>query len=71
LPRQDHVLITTEQLIRVHINELDNMLCKLDSAKYARPHQPNSSLPEVDKEQRGFFLEINLSSSFLAAKIAI
>jgi len=31
LSRQDHVLITTEQLVRFHKNEFDGMLCKLDS----------------------------------------
>jgi len=58
-------------LIRFYTTKLDEMLCKLDSAKYARVYQLNLYLPEVDKEQRGFFLEMNLSSSFLAANTAI
>ena len=41
LPRQDHVWITSEQLDRFHNNEFDEMLCKLDSAKYARVFQQN------------------------------
>jgi len=32
-PRQDHVWITTAKLIRSHKNEIDELLCKLDSAK--------------------------------------
>jgi len=32
----EHVWITTEQLVRFHQNEFDELLCKLDSVKYAR-----------------------------------
>jgi len=45
LPRQDHVWITTEQLVRFHKIEFDEMLCKLDFAKYARAFQQNPTLP--------------------------
>jgi len=31
LPRQDHVLITTNQLIRLNKNKFDEIPCKLDS----------------------------------------
>ena len=31
LPRQDHVWITTDQLVLFHKNEFDEMLCQLDS----------------------------------------
>ena len=33
LPRQDHIWITTEQLIRFHKKDLDEMLCKLNSSE--------------------------------------
>jgi len=44
-PRQDHVWITTDQLVRFQKNEIDEMpaSCKLDSAKIrvgARNNQP-------------------------------
>jgi len=55
LPRQDHVWITTEQLVRFHKhfievvfffkNDFDEMLYKLNSAKYARAFQQNPILP--------------------------
>jgi len=44
LPRQDHVWITIKQLVRFHKNEFDEMLCKLDFAKYACAFQQNSIL---------------------------
>jgi len=44
LPRQNHVYITTEQLIRFHKNELDEMLFRLDSTQYARAFQRNPTL---------------------------
>jgi len=31
LPRQEHVWITTKQLVRFHENNFDEVLCKLDS----------------------------------------
>jgi len=62
LPRQDHVWITTEQLIRFHINEPDEMLCKLDSAKYARAFQPNPTLPwEFGAQSELKIIEIELN----------
>jgi len=44
LPRQDHVLITTEQLVRFHKNEFDEMLCRLDSVRYARAFQQSPTV---------------------------
>jgi len=45
LPRQDHVGITTEQLVRFHKNEFDEMMCKLGSSEYARSFEQNPTLP--------------------------
>ena len=45
LPHQDHVWITTGQLVRCHKNVFDKMLCKLDSTEYARSFEPNPTLP--------------------------
>jgi len=33
LPRQDHVLITTDELVYLHTNEFDEMSRKLDSTE--------------------------------------
>jgi len=41
LPRQDHVWITTEELIRFQVNQFDEMFCKLDS-KFLDWTQPRS-----------------------------
>jgi len=45
LPRQDHVEITTQQLVRFHKNKSDEMLCKVDSSKHARSFEQNPTLP--------------------------
>jgi len=42
--RQEHVWITPEHLVRFHNNEFDELLCKLDSAKYAGAFQQNPTL---------------------------
>jgi len=47
MPLQDHVWITTEQLVPFHKNEFDEMLCKLDSAKFSRAFQQNPTLPSA------------------------
>jgi len=43
LPPQDHFWITTKPLVRFHKKEFDEMLCKLDSAKYARAFQTKTN----------------------------
>ena len=54
MPRQDHVWITTAQLVRFYKDEFDKMLCKLDSAKYARAFQQKPTLlKSADKKNRG------------------
>jgi len=45
LPRQDKVGMTTDQLVRFHKKEFDEMLCKLDSSKFARSFEQNPTLP--------------------------
>jgi len=35
LPRQDHVRITANHFVRVHNDEFDKMLCKLESTEFA------------------------------------
>jgi len=47
----NHVWITAKQLVRFEKNKFDEMLCKLDSAKYARAFQMNPTL--VLPEKRG------------------
>jgi len=49
LPRQDHVSITTEQLVRFHKNKFDQRLCKLDSSEFARSFKQNPTLPEFQR----------------------
>jgi len=44
-PRRDHVWITTDNLFHFHEDKLDEMLCKLNSAKYSRAFQLNPTLP--------------------------
>jgi hypothetical protein len=52
LPRKDHVWITTQQLIRFQTRELDEMLYKLDSAKYERSFHPNLGRGTQERNQR-------------------
>jgi len=35
LPRQGHVWITSDNFVRFHKNEFEEIFCKLDSAEYA------------------------------------
>jgi len=45
LLRQDHVWITTNQLVRFPEDEFDEMLCKVDSSEFARLFEQNPTLP--------------------------
>ena len=44
LPWKDHVWIAIEYFVRFHNNELDGILCKLDSTEYARLFERNPAL---------------------------
>ena len=46
LPRQDHVCVTTDELVRFHKNECDAMPCKLDSTENPRSFEKYPTLPE-------------------------
>ena len=43
---QDHVWITTNHFVRVHKDEFDEMLCKLDSTEFARSFEQGPFLPQ-------------------------
>jgi len=45
LPRQDHVYITTDQLLRFHNNKFDGMPCKLDTTENPRSFVKNPTPP--------------------------
>jgi len=50
LPRQDHVWITTNQLVLFHKKEFDEMLCKLDSAENPRSCEKYSTRTSSELE---------------------
>jgi len=73
--RRDHVWIPADKLFHFHKDELDEILCKLNSTKYARAFQLNPTLPEEGvgyfSNQRRFSVESILqrfSSIFLLWK---
>ena len=55
LTRGDHVWISTNNLLRFHNNEFDEMPWKLDSTKYASSFQtkPNPALTPIGQLHRG------------------
>jgi len=53
LPRQDDVCVTSKQLVRFHTNELDEMLCKLNSNEYELSCEQNSTLPQKELARNG------------------
>jgi len=51
LPRQDQVYITTNELFRFHNNELNQMICKLDST--GNSHSLEKYQPHFKRWQPG------------------
>jgi len=45
LPRQDHVYITNDQLVRIHKNLLNEIPCKLDSTENLRSFEKYPTPP--------------------------